>query len=161
MAHSIFEINPNKNSRKITSHILQAIALLLIVSLLVSACGEEYLSPHDFVATSEKPALSPSGKFILAVLPADDEKSHAYRFQIRDPTSHPLFTSQDRFMARHRTYFLWDQSDRIWVYSGDVGTFFWELKNDTIWEKRSWADNRQTIEVPSFLKKTRPKHFGN
>lgn len=154
MAHSIFEITLNKNSRRLTFHTLRVVVLVLIMSLLVSACEDKYQSSHDFVATPEKPALSPSGKFILAVLPADDEKVHAYRFQIRDPMDHPLFTSQDRFMARHRTYFLWDQADRIWVYSGDVGTFFWELKNDTAWEKRSWVDNRQVIDVPAFLKKT-------
>ncbi|MEQ8386354.1 MAG: hypothetical protein RH949_28760 [Coleofasciculus sp. A1-SPW-01] len=52
-------------------------------------------------------------------------------FKILDQEQNILYTSDEQFDIRHTTYFLWGVDDRVWVYSGDTGTFFWENELDT------------------------------
>jgi hypothetical protein len=118
------------------------------------------------VATPENPAVSPSGNYMLVVNSDNDGQVNFYSFQILGSDKggldrETLYVSTDRFTARHRTYFLWDQEERVWVYSGDVGTFFWERKpdNDT-WEKHTYYyDGGNKVSAPEFLRKMRPQFF--
>ncbi|HBY76900.1 MAG TPA: hypothetical protein DEG47_07820 [Cyanobacteria bacterium UBA11148] len=110
------------------------------------------------VATPESPAVSPSNKYILVINSSDDAQGGFYSFQIQNQDRQVLYVSPDRFASRHTTYFLWDQNDRVWVYSGDVGTFFWERKQNTHeWEKNSYAQSN--LPAPEFLRKMRPQFF--
>lgn len=107
----------------------------------------------DCVATLDRPAASPSGDYLLAVVSEDEGGIHYQRFQILDPDGEVLYTSSERFDQRHTTYFLWDQ-DRVWVYSGDVGTFFWEQNAEGDWVKHVYAQS--DLPAPDFLKEMRP-----
>jgi len=69
-----------------------------------------------------------------------------------------IYTSEDAYRTRDALFFLWDKDDRVWVYSGDVGTFFWERINDNYWEKHVRSENKD-VAVPDLLKKLRPKFF--
>ena len=61
-----------------------------------------------------------------------------------------VYAAPERFATRHTTYFLWGPEDRVWVYSGDVGTFFWERNADTgAWEKHVYAE--EDVPLPEFL----------
>ncbi len=85
---------------------------------------------------------------------AGDSKPVALLFEIRTKNGELVFRSTDLFYARHITYFLWDNADRVWVYSGDVGTFFWEQKGGR-WKKYCYVD--EEVAAPLFLKEKRPR----
>lgn len=113
------------------------------------------------VATQERPAVSPSGEYMLVVVSGYDGEAHFQSFQIvsrfvvttQDRSAvlgETVYAAPERFATRHTTYFLWDQDDRVWVYSGDVGTFFWEYNAATgDWEKHASADS--DVSAPEFL----------
>jgi hypothetical protein len=110
------------------------------------------------VATGEKAAISPSGEYILVIVSGHDRTARFQSFQILDRDGKALYLSSERFGMRHTTYFLWDQDDRVWVYSGDIGTFFWEYEvNSGEWQKRLYAQS--DVPAPEFLKKVRPDFF--
>ena len=123
---------------------------------LLAACGGRNTSLPKEVATSERAAISPSGKYILVVVAGQDGVVRFQSFQILDRDGEPLFLSPERFGTRHTTYFLWDQDDRVWVYSGDVGTCFLECNASTgEWETHIYVQSN--IPAPAFLKKMRPE----
>lgn len=137
----------------------------LWAAMLLSACRGGPVSVPDEVATLERPAVSPSGRYILLVVSGADGEARFQSFRIVEREEEAagasawlgetLFAAPERFAARHVTYFLWDPDDRVWVYSGDVGTFFWELDAETgEWEKHVYAEGG--VPAPSFLKAVRP-----
>jgi hypothetical protein len=108
------------------------------------------------VATQERPAKSPSGKLVLEVLPAKQDSFPAQRFQIRDREGEVVYECPDSYLERALTFFLWDPQDRVWVYSGDRGTFFWEQGDEPgAWEKSVYAQS--DVAAPQFLKDVRPR----
>ena len=76
-------------------------------------------------------------------------------FEILDEQGGIALTVAPEFSARSTTWLLWDQEERVWVYSGDTGTFFWERRGDssTDWVRRSYADS--AVTAPAFLKQHR------
>ncbi|MCX7683572.1 MAG: hypothetical protein N2508_16650 [Anaerolineae bacterium] len=113
------------------------------------------------VATSERPAISPSGEYVLVIVSGYDGVARFQSFQIvrRHAAAtgersallgETVYAALERFASRHTTYFLWGPGDRVWVYSGDVGTFFWERNAETgLWEKHGWA--AEHAPLPEFL----------
>lgn len=129
------------------------ICAVLIVGGLLGCRFTADLPPE--VATQSKPAVSPSGNYTLVVLTGNDGGVDFQSFQILNQDGELVYASQDRYATRHTTYFLWDQDDRVWVYSGDLGTFFWQRNPDTgDWEKYVYADN--DVPAPEFLKDKYP-----
>ena len=127
--------------------------------LLVLACVVACTRPADekYLATSRQPAKSPSGKYLLRVSLERDPISRYYTFDIEDAVSgRTLFKSVDRFQARHTTYFLWDVQDRVWVYSGDIGTSYWANSASNTWER---FDYTKEVTVPPYLARKRPEFF--
>lgn len=123
----------------------------IVVTLLITSCGAK--TPKE-VATTDTPAVSPSGKYILMIIENQESNINFQSFQILNPDGEVIFSSPDKFSIRHTTYFLWDQDDRVWVYSGDIGTFFWE--NDGVtWRKNIYVEN--DVPAPQFLKNMRPE----
>ncbi|MEQ9000022.1 MAG: hypothetical protein RID53_26350 [Coleofasciculus sp. B1-GNL1-01] len=77
-------------------------------------------------------------------------------FKILDQEQNALYTLSEQFDIRHTTYFLWVVDDRVWVYSGDLGTFFWENEPDKKkWQRHVYA--RSDVPAPSYLKEQRPR----
>jgi hypothetical protein len=108
------------------------------------------------VATLDKPAVSPSGKFILIVLTQNANGNDTQSFQILGQDKTVLYISTEQFTARDTNFFLWDNQDRVWVYSGDLGTFFWENQDEAhTWKKYVYAENN--VPAPAFLKEVRPR----
>ncbi len=129
------------------------LAFTLLVLPGVCYGGDDFAISSE-VAAIEHPASSPSGKYILHVMAARNSKPVALFFEIRAKNGELVFRSTDLFYAHHMTYFLWDNADRVWVYSGDVGTFFWEQKGGE-WKKYSYVD--EDVAAPLFLKEKRPR----
>ncbi len=108
------------------------------------------------VALRDQPAVSSSGKFVLNIVSDTVNGNEVQTFQVLDRNGNVLYTTTDKFSTRDTTYFLWDSADRIWVYSGDLGTFFWENQgNPGTWQKFVYAE--QNVPAPQFLKQMRPR----
>ncbi len=108
------------------------------------------------VATAEQPLPSPSGRYKLSVVMTEVNGEPVQYFQIKDAGDVVVFACQERFTARDTTYMLWDEAERVWVYSGDVGTYFWEQSEDmAIWVKHAYASSN--VSAPQFLKERRPR----
>ncbi|WP_139074830.1 hypothetical protein [Paenibacillus elgii] len=110
----------------------------------------------ELAATLEHPLVSPSGKYQLEVLEGYNGVVHFYRFNISkigEKGSDPavIFCSKDTFRKRDRVFFLWDDEDKVWVYSGDVGTYYWTKTDDETWIK-SEDMTKNKLEMPENLK---------
>lgn len=42
--------------------------------------------------------------------------------------------------ARHRTLATWDDAGRAWLYSGDVGIYWYEADTLGAWRESTWLD---------------------
>ncbi len=56
--------------------------------------------------------------------------------------------------ARHIAYFLWDNADRVWGYSGDTGTSFRKQKGGE-WKKYCYVD--KDVAAPLFPEEKWPR----
>jgi len=130
--------------------------LILLALFTISSCMMNDRGFPPEVATIDRPAISPSGKYILQVTKESENQSNFLRFQILNENKDVIFMPSERFAERHTTLFLWDEKDRVWVYSGDLGTSFWELNETTgDWNKHDYS--RSNVTAPEFLKKVRPQ----
>jgi hypothetical protein len=131
---------------------------LLFFLFLLTACqsqaetsgSDSSSSLPDEVANLTHPAVSPSGQYTLQVIQADNQK---LSFVILDSSGKQIYAAADQFSTRHKTYFLWDSNDRVWVDSGDDQIYFWQNKNDK-WKKADYASSHETL--PSFLQQAHP-----
>jgi len=138
-----------------------ALALLVVAPRLVNTLREEGVD-RSRIATPDNPVKSPSGELLLEVHEETPNGIRQWRFSISRlaGADRPVvvFISEEAFRARDQLFILWGDTDRVWVYSGDVGTFFWEMEMDGIWERRSFADTR-SIPVPPLLTQLKPGYF--
>jgi hypothetical protein len=108
------------------------------------------------VALPENPAISPSGDFVLLVQKHQIDGNEMQNFKIADNNNTVVYESPDMFSVRDITFFLWDTENRVWVYSGDLGTFFWENQGGgKNWKKHVYAEGN--VSAPQFLKEVRPR----
>lgn len=120
-------------------------------------------------ATIAESQASPSGHYVLEVTEGKDT-AHYLRFHIISTTEvsekyskrekmEAEFASEDKFYTRHRTYIMWDdERDRVWVYSGDVGTFFWDKVNTDSWKKHVCVpEGMNYADPPIFFKEQIPE----
>ena len=118
-------------------------------------------SKQEIFATFEKPAVSPSGKYQLQVVKGSDGVNYYYSFHISEIRKgnrpNVVFSSTYTIDSVFVSYFLWDDSDRLWVYNGDTSTSsYWIKKSDNSWEKIMYKD--ENVPFPNLLKKiTRKK----
>ncbi len=161
-------------------HTLKVVFSLLISSILLVACSSRPDSLPPEVATQNSSAQSPSGKYELIVVSGNDGAVQFQSFQILNKFGKGVFASTDRFRVRDTTIFLWDTGDRVWVYSGDVGTFVWQRDPNSpdlsdgkcanpntpsiadcpdyteTWIKASYLESG--LPAPAFLKRVRPQY---
>lgn len=105
------------------------------------------------MATADGPGVpSPSGRYALRVVSTEPAQ---LGFEVLDAEGDALFTSDERSDDRSTTMFLWEADDRVWVYSGDVGTFFWERgATPDVWRRQMYADS--DVPAPPALREARP-----
>jgi len=104
--------------------------------------------------------ISPSGNYLAIIKKFNDNGIESYKIYIKykDNDNDLGYETDLIFRARDKNYIFWaDESDILWGYSGDIGTFFWSRENGN-WAKHSYADNRDAV-VPQALKKVRPRNF--
>ncbi len=109
----------------------------------------------SIVAVQNHPLCSPSKRYILMIDEVFSGNIKYFKFKILN-NNIEIFDSEDLFDIRHNTYFLWDNLDNVWVYSGDVGTYVWEQKQ-SIWIKKHYSEVDSS--PPDFLSNKYPKLF--
>lgn len=109
-----------------------------------------YFSVPLEVATLERPAISPSGKYILAVISEWHKQARWLRFKVLNQKKQVLYTPPERFAARRITHILWDRYERIWVSSYSTA-YFWERKKDNDWVKYKYNTFDDKVPKPDFL----------
>lgn len=127
---------------------------LVAISVWLYFLPEPYFPPE--VALPERPSISPSGNYELFVQETLGSDGNVFRFEIKDLNTGYIFQPDVHFASRHTTIFLWGEKDRVWIYSGDTGTTFWDLSRDGIsWERFNYDEDNP---APPYLKEERPKH---
>jgi hypothetical protein len=133
------------------------IALLL---LFLAGCvsNSDTSQQNAYLASSENPIKSPSGKYTLQLETIFFEGTKSYRLGIKENESGTqVFTAGELFRVRDTNFFLWDSKDRVWAYNGDTGTYLYFEENG-VWKRVSYSYELKD-EVPEKLVELRPKMF--
>lgn len=122
---------------------------------LLSGGGWHGRDPAE--ALPDRSAESPTRRYVLMVTEGSDGSARVRQFSILDrgsPSGQTVaFACPDRFRTRDRLHFLWGEGDRVWVYSADLGTFFWEPVGDGSWRKQILAAAKSPPSVPAALRR--------
>ena len=114
-----------------------------LIIALVAGCGKsiQVQKPNQ-----QSPLTSPSGKYVLTmpIEGSQAEQDDAYRqLTIFDGDGNVVY--RDRRLpcfTMRRTYWAWDQEDRVWLYNNDDTTvWFWE-QADGAWTKNRYGYGR-------------------
>lgn len=105
-------------------------ACLLVLALLLGMLA----------ACQPEERHSRSGRYVLSIASEEDNQGRWIRFQVRERGGKVVFVSPTRWAARHRTEYAFDDADRIWFYSSDVGTSVWAHVEDARWEEMKRED---------------------
>lgn len=96
-------------------------AALLGIAALGSACANR--EQESALVNEQHSEPSPSGKFTASALLEDATGKPALRVLVKDAEQREVFRTAAAFSTRHRTVITWEErEDRLWIYSGDVGT---------------------------------------
>lgn len=149
--------------RNIAFSLLTTITFLVLLSCCSNVNNPENNEEDNMlvnqIVTEANPVMSPSGLYILEMLVKDADGVSSFNFLIKDSNSDSeILTCEEYYRLRDVTYLLWGDADTVWVYSGDVGTFYWEKSADG-WEKKSYAENKGNIEVPQLLQELKPTYY--
>lgn len=128
----------------------------LVFIAFFPGCFQQSNAMNNLSAISQ-PQVSPSGKYYLKVIEGYNDVQ-CYRFEIVEKGNDKVvFLSGDCFRARDVNFFMWDDAqDIVWVYSGDIGTFFWVKDAYNQWSKHIYVFG-EGKGVPELLKKLRPQ----
>ena len=140
---------------------LLLLCLAVVAGLTGCQRGEGKVSAlnEDVLATPDHSVPSPSGRYVLKVLAEKHDGEKLARFQVLNGEGSVSYEDGTKYSLRHTTYFLWaDDIDQVWVYSGDVGTSFWQVDENGTWTEHDRTSEQ--AEVPTFLKRARPQFFG-
>jgi hypothetical protein len=135
--------------------------------VLISTNVGRFCETHEecqVPAASYEPQVSPSGEYVLEVLEGYDEAEYI-QFRVKTNGSVNMnavtqemvtieFAPKEKYYTRHRTYVMWDDVyDRVWVYSGDIGMFFWDKIDTEYWAKHTCIQRGTNfVDTPIFLK---------
>ena len=144
------------------------ISIMVTLVVILSSCLNDDVNSSDLetsnmfkhlIASESNSVTSPSGQYILEMITATKDNVYSGSFCIKNEKDKSLlYECGDYYRLRDTTFILWGEDDTVWVYSGDLGTFYWENNNET-WVKKSYAKNKNKIVVPQALRELRPNHF--
>ena len=105
--------------------------------------------------------MSPSQEYSLEIAMAKEDNVRGFHFIVRNAMDNDeIFKCEDFYRLRDVSFLFWGDDDTIWLYNGDVGTFYWEKPSESEeWIKKDYAENKDTVTVPEMLKELRPKYF--
>ena len=129
-------------------YMIKKIVCVLFIVMLFSGCGNSKVTYFY-----DDPIISPSGKYMLEILNGYNGIVHYKRFNISslENKTNPqvIYCSTDTYRTNDKLYFVWDDAeDIVWVYSADMGTFYWSQDSDNNWHKY----NKGNKDYPNTLK---------
>lgn len=124
---------------------------MLLFTLIVCIIGYMYIS---FKSNNEN-LVSPSGKYTLIIGSRGKNKTFSIAKKINNKNIRQkvVYNCKDIFLDDdwHDLFFLWDKDDRVWVYSSDIGTFYWNMNKAGRWTEHSWKLNSK-VELPNKIR---------
>lgn len=147
-----------------TGRILKKIGFFLIVLITVFVIerrinypkweASQPTIPEGVLATLNEEVASPSGEYALSLAPYDDEGVSSFVVVVSSGTKRMV--SKEFYRTRDTFYAMWDDTlDRVWVYSGDVGVYYWDIIDGQL-VITDWT-NRGTASVPEALLYLQPR----
>ena len=140
-----------------------AVIVILLGSAVIGFRGK-YANPvpnndTTLFATEGIWLLSPSGKYGLSVEKCMDGDVDSLKIIVCGYEHDDyIIKSEKLFRCRDTLLVLWDDTmDRVWAYSGDLGTFYWDIVNFELKISPYSPDN--TAEVPFALKTAKPRIY--
>ena len=134
------------------------VCCLVAITFLSNATKRKKMSdpiPENVITTKEQYLYSPSGEYILSLELYDDSGVSSYKIKVESDKISIL--SDECIRQRDTVYALWDDTlDRVWVYSGDVGTYFWDITEGKL--VRNSLSERKDVKIPENLKLLRPQY---
>lgn len=135
---------------------LRVLALVVCGMLVAGGCGRTRNTPGGGSATT--PITSPgtyrmtgAGQLVVRV-----DSAGIVRFKVIAPDGRTLTEPDDRPSAYSRWILCSDDRDRVWLYSGDIGTFVWIPSGGT-YERQLVNDTKLVAEVPEPLFQALPE----
>lgn len=123
---------------------------ILLCSLLVLAgC-----SAREMPINHMQDVMSPSSEYILSVPIEKAEDGHKYWFvTITDNGGVEVYKDVDtEFVGNLNVYWIWDEEDRVWLYSSDTGrTYVW-IQSDSEWTKHFWGLGKNVRKYKENIK---------
>jgi hypothetical protein len=84
---------------------------------------------------------------------ANDRKHYlCLKIEIRDTDGAVLLATQTGASSRMRWRLAWDAGNRLWLYSSDRGTCYWERQADGRWEERVVAQVTDPPAPPAEIR---------
>lgn len=155
-----------KNKKKriiglITVTLISLVLVFLIHKVLVSKkqASSSSVSEDLFAKENARLVCPINNNLCLTLIPVSMDGTNGFSVKVlSDIEEEKEFQTTDTFRARDTLLVVWDDySERFWVYSGDVGTFYWDYQ-DGVWIKHTYNADL-SIEVPVALKNARPNYF--
>jgi hypothetical protein len=111
--------------------------LAVLIPMAVLGCGPARTTG---VADSRPgTVVSPDGRWsVVTSINGNKPSDPCIQLEIRDASGGVVHREQTGESDRMRWEFAWDDEDRLWLYSGDIGTFYWE-RRDGIWTRSAVA----------------------
>lgn len=140
------------------------LVILFAVLLFAFAKYSSRFSPSENLAFAKEGEFLKSNvnpDFSLSLVPTGNDGENNYCVAVFSRADNSeIFRTQEQFRIRDTLLVTWDDDLlRFWVYSGDVGTFYWDLDDDSkIWTMYRYADHKDA-QVPIALKEARPRYF--
>ena len=111
--------------------------MLILTALVIAGCSPATQKPNQ-----RTPSTSPSGKFVLTVPIEGDPINRNLPFwqvTISDTAGKQLYKDDSAFIGTLNVYWLWDDSDCVWLYnSDDGGVYLWQFLGDK-WQRSLFA----------------------
>lgn len=147
--------------KKIVVILLLLAVLLTIFFSIQRKPSQNSVEQEEKVFAYENSELrSPSGEYSLSLERFELNDVTSYRIAVTALDGQTIY-SDELFRARDTLLVLWDDAiDRIWAYSGDVGTYYWDIYNKSL-VCHTYADSKDVVVVPYALSSAKPNIFGN
>ncbi|MBN2006526.1 MAG: hypothetical protein JXA21_24455 [Anaerolineae bacterium] len=111
-----------------------------------------------------QPSRSPDGQYVLTVPVAGNAAGHeTWQVTISDPDGNELYRDVDsEFVGNLNVYWIWDDANRVWLYSSDTGAvYYWEMQNGN-WVKTKWGcDELCRADTPTPPDELYPEYAGS
>lgn len=92
----------------------------------------------------------------------DRSKFLLIEFDIMTADGSIVCRKQTGASSRMRWEFAWDRDNRLWMYSGDIGTYCWEVQTSGEWMKMFFSEMaKRGVKPPPPIAKHHERVFGH